>query len=288
MTPRLWIRSGSSRRSPGSAEERSARRTGARAAAGAAMLLAAGLLSACTIEMLTPTPAPTISPTFTPELPLSSLLPTLEELPTESPTAAPTPTPDALRPEEADQRIFFDPLDTAISGWNLPKNNYGTASFSGGMLVFAVNSAYVTLTSELPRDLPADLYIEATVQTLLCGDGLDTFGIVFRSSKPYSYRYVISCHGQLRFERFNNLTMDGWSAWRETLGLLQGAPATNRIGVLIRGQTFRFYVGGIEVFSGHDPMSISGGLGLFVRTEKGKVLSVGFEEISVYTLKESA
>jgi hypothetical protein len=264
------------------------RRTGARAAAGVAALFAAGLLSGCTIEMLTPTPEPTVTPTFTPEMPLTSLLPTLESIPTEFPTAAPSPTPDALRPEEADQRIFFDPLDDALSGWNLTKNNYATASFSGGMLVFTANAPYTSLTSELPRDLPADLYIEATVQTLLCGEGVDTFGIIFRNSKPYSYRYVISCFGQLRFERFNEQTMDGWSAWRETLGLLQGAPATNRIGVLIRGQIFHFYVGGIEVFSGHDPLSESGGIGLFLRTEKGKVLSVGFEEISVYTLQETA
>jgi hypothetical protein len=262
------------------------RRMGARMTAAAAAL-AAIWLSACTIEMVTPTIEPTHSPTFTPELPLSALLPTLEEFPTEYPTIAPTRTQDALRPTEADQRIFFDPLDNAITGWNLTKTEAGTVDFSSGMLVFTVNAPYTPLVSMLPRDVPADVYIEATVQSLLCGETLDTFGIIFRDGKDYSYRLAVTCFGQMRFERIKGSNVEGASVWRETLGLLQGAPATNRIGVLVRGEVFRFFVGGIEVFSGHDPMSTTGGVGLFIRTEKGKVLSVGFEELSIYTLTES-
>jgi hypothetical protein len=254
--------------------------------AAAAAVLAAIWLSACTIEMVTPTIEPTRSSTFTPELPLSALLPTLEEIPTEPPTIAPTRTLEALRPAEADQRIFFDPLDDAITGWNLAKTEAGTVDFSSGMLVFTVNAPYTPLVSMLPRDIPADVYIETTVQSLLCGDTLDTFGIIFRDGKDYSYRLAVTCFGQMRFERIKGSNVEGASVWRETLGLLQGAPATNRIGVLIRGSIFRFFVGGIEVFSEHDPMSTTGGVGLFIRTEKGKVLSVGFEEISIYTLAE--
>ncbi|MBN2085157.1 MAG: hypothetical protein JW748_08005 [Anaerolineales bacterium] len=256
------------------------------AAAGAA--LAAMALSACTIELVTPTFEPTRTPTFTPELPLSSLLPTLEAIPTELPTAAPSRTPDALRPGEAEERIFHDPLDNAITGWNLAKSEAGTVDFSGGMLVFTANAAYLPLVSILPRDFPADIYIDVTVQTLLCAESYDTFGIIFRNGKDYSYRLAVTCFGQMRFERIKGLQVEGASVWRETLGLLRGAPATNRIGVLIRGQVFRFFVGGIEVFSGHDPMSTTGGIGLFVRTEKGTILSVGFEEISVYTLLETS
>ncbi|MGB7538069.1 MAG: hypothetical protein WBM17_05990 [Anaerolineales bacterium] len=254
--------------------------------AAAAALLAATLLSACTIELVTPTVEPTPSPTFTPELPLTALLPTIEEIPTESPTLAPTRTPDALRPAEAEQRIFFDPMDDAITGWSLMKTETGTVDFSGGMLVFTVNSQYTSLVSILPRDFPADIYIDATVQSLLCGDKLDTFGIIFRNGPDYNYRFAVTCFGQMRFERIKGSAVEGAGVWRETLGLLQGAPATNRIGVLIRGPVFRFFVGGIEVFSGHDPMSTTGGIGLFIQTDKGTVLSVGFEEISVYTLTE--
>jgi hypothetical protein len=256
-------------------------------AAGLAAWLTAGMLSACTIEMITPTFQPTHTATLTPELPLTSLLPTIAAVPTKTATATPTSTPDVLRPAEAGERIFYDPLDDALAGWTTTKTNTGTVDFSGGMLVFTLNAPYTPLVSKLPRDFPDDLYIEATVQTLLCGEGQDTFGIIFRNGKEYSYRYAVTCFGQLRFERFKGSEMEGASVWRETLGLLQGAPATNRIGVLVQGRLFRFFVGGVEVFSGQDPMSYTGGVGLFIRTEKSKVLSVGFEDISVYTLKES-
>jgi hypothetical protein len=237
--------------------------------------------------MLTPTVEPTHTPTFTPELPLASLLPTLEVVPTETATVAPTGTPDVLRPPEADQRIFFDPLDDASTGWSLTATDAGTVHFTGGMLVFTVNASYTPLVSDLARDFPDDLYIEASVQTLICGKGMDTYGIVFRKGKEYSYRYAVTCSGQLRFERFKGVEMEGASVWKETLGLLQGAPASNRIGVMVKGRIFRFFVGGVEVFSGQDPMSASGGIGFFVRTEKSDVLSIGFEEISVYTLQEA-
>lgn len=256
--------------------------------AGAALAALAGAvtLSACSIEMITPTAALTPSGTPTAELPLESLLPTILENPTATPTIAPTDTPDPDKPPETGQRIFFDPLDGELSGWTLSRNDAGSVGFSSGMLVFTVNTSYTSLVSELPREIPTDAYVEVTVQTLLCGEGVDTLGIVFRRANDYSYRFAITCFGQLRFERFKGFDMEGASAWKDTLGLLQGAPAENRIGVLFRQNLFRFFVGGVEVFSGQDPTSLSGGLGLFIRTEKSKSLSVGFTNLSVYTLKE--
>ena len=257
------------------------------AGAGAAALLAAGILSACTIEMITPTLQPTGTATPTPELPLSSLLPTIAGIATDTPTVPPTVTPDLLRPAEAGERIFYDPLDGNGSGWGLTKSDIGSVGFSGGMLVFTINTPYTVLVSVIPKEIPADAYIEVTLQTLLCGEGVDTFGIIFRRANENSYRYAATCFGQLHFERFEGFEMKGASDWVETLGLLQGAPATNRIGVLVRQNIFRFFVGGVEVFSRKDPMSGSGGVGLFIRTEKSNVLSVGFEELAVYALAES-
>jgi hypothetical protein len=224
---------------------------------------------------------------LTPELPLSSLLPTIVAMPTKTTTVTPSQTPDVLRPAEAGERIFYDPLDDNLAGWETVNTDTKAVDFSGGMLVFTLNIPYTPLVSVLPRDLPDDLYVEATVQTLLCGEGQDTFGIVFRNGKEYSYRYAVTCFGQLRFERIKGSAVEGASVWRETIGLLQGAPATNRIGVLVQGRLFRFFVGGVEVFSGQDPMSYSGGVGLFIHTDKSKVFSVGFEDFSIYTLKES-
>jgi hypothetical protein len=252
-----------------------------------AAMLAAGWLSACSIEMITPTAEPTLTDTATPELPLALLLPTIDEQPTKTPSPTPTGTSVPEMPPDVGQRIFFDPMDDPQNGWRLSQSGAGTVGFSGGMLLFTVNTPFTLLTSELPREIPADVYIDVTVKTLLCGEGVDTFGIIYRRTEEYSYRFAMTCRRQLRFERLLKLDMEGASDWGDTLGLLPGAPAENRIGILLRGNIFTFFVGGVEVFTGHDPMSPTGGLGFFARTEKSDNLSVGFDDLSVYALKES-
>jgi hypothetical protein len=246
------------------------------------VLLAVGLLSACRIESITPTrnPTPTTSPTA--ELPLASLLPTLGEVVTDTLTPAPTQTPMISLPAEAGERIFYDPLNDNRFGWTLTKTEEGTSAFSNGLFVFTVNTQYTALVSTLPRDIPSDGYIEVTVQTIICGAGIDTFGIIFRNQGEHSYRFAITCRGQLRLERYAGFDMDGRSEWKDTLGLLQGAPAANRIGVMMQGNIFRFFVNGAEAFSRSDPVSIKGGAGLFVHSEKSRMLSVGFDDLAVY------
>lgn len=265
-------------------------RGGLRAAVGiiSIVLLAGGILSGCRIEPLAPTVQ--VSPTLTPttEQPLASLLPTLGGVTPETPAPTATVTPMISRPPAAGERLFYDPLDDNSNGWMLPKTEAGSAAFSNGWLVFTVGAPYTPLSSTLPNAFPSDVYIEVTVQTILCGAGVDTFGIVFRNQGDHSYRYAVTCRGQLRMERYGGDTLEGASVWQETLGLLQGAPAANRIGVLLQGTIFRFFVNGAEVFSSHDPVSASGGLGLFAKSEKSQMLSVGFDDLAVYTVASSA
>jgi hypothetical protein len=252
------------------------------------VILAGGLLSACRIESLTPTPKlpPTTTPTA--ELPLTSLLPTIGGVVTESPTPASTVPPMVALPPEAGERVFYDPLNDNRFGWTLVKTAGGSASFANGLLVFTASTPFTMLSSTLPIEIPADGYIEVTVQTILCGAGIDMFGIIFRNQGNHSYRYALTCRGQMRWERYTGPDLEGASVWTDTLGLLQGAPATNRIGVLLQGNIFRFFVNGAEAFSKSDPVNASGGMGLFVKSEKSQMLSVGFDDLAVYQLASSS
>jgi hypothetical protein len=248
------------------------------------VLLAGGLLSGCRIEPLTPTLPLSPSPSSAVEQPLASLLPTLDEVTPATPTPTATPTPMSTRPAAAGERIFYDPLDDDTFAWILPKTAGGSAAFANGWLVFTVATPFTPLSSTLPRDFPPDVYIEVTAHTILCGAGVDTFGIVFRNQGGHSYRYAVTCKGQLRMERYAGDTLEGATAWQDTLGLLQGAPAANQLGVLLQGNIFRFFVNGAEAFSNHDPVSASGGVGLFAKSDKSQMLSVGFDDLAVYTV----
>jgi hypothetical protein len=250
-------------------------------------ILAGGFLSGCRFESLTPTAPqpPTVSPTA--ELPLASLLPTLDGAATEELEPTATPTMVVTRPAGAGERIFYDPLDDNRFGWTLPKTGGGSVAFLNGLLVFTVGTPFTALSSTLPKEIPPDVYIEVTVQTIICGAGVDTFGIIFRNQGDSSYRYVVTCRGQLRMERYAGEGMEAASAWKDTIGLLQGAPAANRIGLLLQGSIFRFFVNGAEVYSRSDTVSASGGVGLFDKSEKSQMLSVGFDDLAIYTLSSS-
>jgi hypothetical protein len=249
------------------------------------VVLAAGFLSGCRIEPFTPTalPAPTQTPSL--EQPLTSLLPTLENNITETPTPAATATQMVKLPAAAGERLFYDPLDNDAAGWTLQKTASGSAAFTNGLLVFTIGTPYSELGAVLRKDFPSDIYIQVMVQTLICGAGVDTFGIIFRTQGDHSYRYAITCRGKLRLERYSGGVLDGANAWQDTLGLLQGAPATNQIGVLLQGTLFRFFVNGAEVFANHDPVNRSGGVGLFAETEKSQMLSVAFDDLAVYAVR---
>jgi hypothetical protein len=250
--------------------------------------LAVGFLSGCRIESLTPTAQLSPTPTPTPELPLASLLPTLNIVDTETPAPTDTLTPVITRLAAVGERILYDPLNDNRSGWTLPKTAWGSAAFSNGMLVFTVSTSNAPLSSTLPQKIPSDVYIEVTVQTIICGAGVDTFGLIFRNQGDNNYRYVVTCRGQMRMERYAGEGMNGASAWKDTIGLLKGAPATNHIGVLVQGNVFRFFVNGAEVFSTRDTVSASGGMGLFIRSEKSQMVSVGFDELAIYAVGSSS
>jgi hypothetical protein len=242
------------------------------------------LLAGCRIEPITPTPEASQTQTPTVPLPLESLLPTLETTPTLPPPETLTPTQTGLLPPEAGEILFRDELDANRSGWPLTGGSAGSIYFANEMLSFTVRDPFTSLFSIVPKTFPDNLYVEATATTTFCGSKEDTFGILFRAQAGKYYRYAVTCNGLVRLEKFTEGGMNA-NAWQEVPALLRGAPAENRIGVLLRGREFRFYVAGIEVYAASEPVIPSGGLGLFVRTGKGSLLTVSFSDLTVYALK---
>jgi hypothetical protein len=242
------------------------------------------LLAGCRIEPITPTTAaqPSITPSV--QLPLASLLPTLDKTATAQPQAAPSPTSENRLPPEVDSIIFRDPLDSNRFNWPLTGGSLGSSNFTDGMLAFTVRTPNTSIRSILPRDFPPDLYVEVTMTTMFCSTDLDSFGFIFRATAERNYRLAITCSGKIRLERDLGMAMDGAKTWQDSPGLLSGAPAENRIGLLIRGSEFRVYIAGLEAYATGEPLVPSGGLGLFARTGKSDLLTVAFKDLVVYSI----
>ncbi len=251
-----------------------------------AWLLLLPLLAGCHIEPITPTAAASPSVTPTKQLPLASLLPTLDRTATAQPPAVPSPTAESRLPPGIGSIIFRDPMDSNHSEWPLSSDSAGSASFTSGMFTFTVRTPRTSILSVLPRDFPSDVYVEVTVTTEFCGADLDAYGILFRVQTERNYRMAFTCSGQIHLERDLGFILEGAKAWQPAPGLLSGAPAENRIGLLIRGSEFRVFAAGLEVYSTNEPLIPSGRLGLFARTEKSNLLTVAFRDLVVYSLAQ--
>lgn len=254
----------------------------------AAALLFAVLASGCKIEPLTPTSTPTATSTVTPIVQLELLLPTLADTATPVPTATMTPTPQVVLPDQAGELLFEDSLDDNQNGWILKNGPLGAMTFGDGLFTFTVRTQYTSFTSIFPKDVPSDAYVEVTTRSVLCGKAEDTFGIIFRDYGNRSYRFAIACSGKVRVERYFGLSLESVSGWKDAPGLLPGAPAENRIGVVMQGADFHLFVAGVEAFAFHEPALIKGRTGLFAKTDKSNLLTVAFSHFAVYTLKNTA
>jgi hypothetical protein len=252
----------------------------------AGILCCATLLVGCSVEPISSGATSTSLPTSSAPLPLANLLPTLATTPIlATMPVSNTPTAHIFLPAEADILMFHDDFSSNQSGWTLDSGAQGVSTFADGQLVMTVRTPYASLESRLPASVPNDFYAEMTMRAVLCGVDNDAFGMAFRSQADEEYRVVLTCGGKMRFERQTGNTMTGANQWTSAAALLPGAPAENRIGIFARGMDFQFYVNGTVGFSFHDPVLQNGKLGVFIRTEKGQLFTVSFDDLSVYTLK---
>jgi hypothetical protein len=253
---------------------------------GAWVLFASVLLGGCKIEPMAAGVTLTPSPTAGSVLPLSSLLPTLSatsEIAT-LPTAA-TPTAHLYLSPNIDSLILKDEFASNENGWQLAVGTQGVTSLSDGEMVMTARASYTTLEAFLPSSIPQDFFAEITMRPILCRADNDSFGLAFRIQGNEEYRLVITCTGQMRFEHNTGGVLIGANLWTKSKSLLPGAPAENRIGVLARGMSFQFFANGAACFSYNDPILKTGKIGLFIRTEKGQLMTVAFDDLSVYSLK---
>jgi hypothetical protein len=252
----------------------------------AACLSLAFLAGSCSVQPLASDSSVTPQLTSSANVPLANLLPTIASTAIQATApVATTPTARVFLPPDADALIFHDDFSSSQADWSLESGTQGISTLADGILVLTVRAPYTSLESRLPAAIPDDFYAEVTARAVLCGADNDSFGLAFRVQGAEEYRLVITCGGMMRFEHQTGNAMTGANQWTTSSALLPGAPAENRIGILARGMEFQFMINGIVGFTFRDPVLASGKMAVFLRTEKGQLCTVSFDDLSVYTLK---
>lgn len=245
--------------------------------------LCALLLSACQSAPMTPvviemnTPTVTVTPTTTPVwFPAT-------DTPSPVPSLTLAPTPD-LRPGLGAQ-ILSD--DFTTGGWQAYKNEAGKASFGVGELTLALDLAKGVLTSLRSSPLPGDSSFELTASPSLCTAN-DIFGLYLRAASPQDgYRLLLTCGGQILFERLNHGELVVLQDWTPQMGNMHGGMVPLVIGVWALGKEQRVFINGVYQFTVQDPLWKEGMLGVYAREATDSPLTVSFSGLTVHSIDAS-
>ena len=248
-------------------------------------LIALLFFSGC--DLLTPPPTPAPTPTLT-STPLPS--PTIDWFPaTSTPTAAALPSPTPQPTQEGSlagitTRLVSDGfIDESL--WQTSQSTSGNVAFGTENLSLAVARPEATLTSLSQHVLPANFYLEMTIQTSLC-EPLDQFGLLFwHQSANDFYRLLINCAGQYRLELIQGGENFVVHDWETASQMALAAPAANRLALWVRGGQIQFLINDVFQFSEGIAQERSGALGVFTRTISGSAMTIRFSDLTIFEVE---
>ncbi|NIM95121.1 MAG: hypothetical protein GTO18_15600 [Anaerolineales bacterium] len=242
-------------------------------------LFAGFYLNACTST----TPSPTQTPTPIPPTPSQTptfIIPTIVPTGTATSPPSPTPTSDVLSGLSS---VWFEDDFSSDEGWQLSQDPNGATSILNERLVIAIRTSGGFRYSLSPADPLDNFFLEVVIQPLVCQPG-DEYGIMYRVNESLEhYRFTLDCDGEARVTRVMNDGAVYLIPKTDTYAAYPGPMAGNTLGVWGRGDQFRFWINGMEVFEASDTLINGGGFGLFARLDKGDQTTVSFDNFLIRT-----
>jgi hypothetical protein len=233
---------------------------------------------------VTDTPAATIAP--------STAIPTATAQPV-SATATATVTPPATDPAlTLGNPTGTDTLDSASKwAWPTGDDDYLKVAFNNGHMQMT------GLTNLAGWRLPlisqqVNTYIELTANSGSC-TGKDSYGIIFRvpvlKDPTQGYLFEVTCDGYYRLWKWDGkVTPNGLAttlvAWRQSDAINAGANQTNRLGVMVKDNSYILYMNGVQLASAADSSYSAGFFGVFVHSAETSNYTVNFDTMKYWEL----
>jgi hypothetical protein len=245
--------------------------------------------------VLTSMPSATLSPIESPA-PTNEPQPTGTQIPSPtltlttvpSPTLIDTPTPAVTA---SATKSTTDPKES-LGQPTWERNTFEVGKdfgyFDNKKLVITAKHAnsYLGWTLTYPR--PQHFYLEANITTSSCS-GLDTYGLVFHASdytESKGYFLGFSCDGQYNLRSWDGSQFSDLITWKPAAGLNSGSNKTNRLGVMVVGNKFTFYVNG-NLLSDleDDAYPDAGHFGLFIAAVNTPGFNVQLSDIAYWDIE---
>lgn len=130
----------------------------------------------------------------------------------------------------------------------------------------------------------SDFFMEATFRTGDECSGLDRYGLLLRSPDPnQGYVFAFSCDGRYRLYGWDG-TYNGFIEWTTNSNINSGPDATNKMGVLMEGDTIKLYANGSLLAELEDELFNRGQFGLFVASGSTPNFVTYVEDMTLWEL----
>ncbi|MCC6453440.1 MAG: PT domain-containing protein [Caldilineaceae bacterium] len=249
-----------------------------------------------------PTPVPTEEPTEEPtaeptEEPTVEATPEPTEEPTVEPTAEPTAEvteaitgtapSDIITAIQAETPLYSADFSDETTDLIFFESDTVTYEVVDGQLEFAFNTANVLTWAELP-EAPTHYYVEVDA-TLASATEAAEYGIIFNYEDNQNF-YLFAINNLNRFSVWQ-LANNSWEEvqpWGDTTALQSGQDNTNRIGLLMRDESYLLVANGEVLAEIENDAPPSGSVALAAGTFDEVDLVMHFDNVSLWDLDESS
>lgn len=253
--------------------------------AGFLLLLVFALSSGCDILPAEPTLTPTTTPTQT-----GTPTPTIDWFPsTPTPTlqveSSPTPQPTQTGQRQGVSELLVEDNFTDQSLWETYQSSSGNVAFGVQNLSIAVAQRGASLDSVSQHTLPANFYLEVTIQIALSQPS-DQIGVIFwRQSSGDYYRLLLDSAGEYRLDVAQggqNIVVHNWETASQ---MALGTQAENRLGLYVKEGQFQFYINDVFQFTEQIARDRNGGLAFLARTINGSAMTIRFSDLQIFQVE---
>jgi WD40 repeat protein len=192
--------------------------------------------------------------------------------------ACPRAVPDAAE----DELPYSDDFASASSGWTIQEEELGGTAYDGGQYHIVVTGD--SLSWGNPGKNFGDFALEVEA-TQVGGPDDNEYGVLLRYiDRSNFYTFGISGDGFYRFSKRENGVWSTLLEWTQS-GDIRKGNATNVIRVACQGDTFTFYVNGVELTSYSDSTFAAGDIGLYATTYEEGSTHVSFDNLRVEAIE---
>jgi hypothetical protein len=127
-------------------------------------------------------------------------------------------------------------------------------------------------------------YLEAAILPGACS-GLDRYGVVVRAEgSDQAYLYGFTCDGRFSLRKWDGEEFTAVQDWIPSNAINTSPGATNRVGIMMRGDRYGLYANGSLLAEVVDQAYSEGTIGLFVASANTPAFTVRVQEVAYWDL----